>query len=233
MATLIEDTKGKIRDRPIQASLKTLLISAASHAGIDLVRVTSGGQAKKGTPGKRTGSTRHDEGFAADLMIEISGKALSFAKSQDLPYFKAFVTYAAQLGATGIGAGVDYMGPLTLHVGYGSEAVWGAGGKAANAPGWLKEAFAEGRKQHGKPLKPMASPAAPPVAPVSPEMFVNARTGLNLRAGPGTGFASLKVIPAGAHVFALGTAQDNWQPVDLQNDGLVDGFVFASYLSAV
>lgn len=58
MARLVEDTEGKIRDLPIQNSLRVLLIEAATRSGIDLVRVTSGGQVARGTPGKRTGSTR-------------------------------------------------------------------------------------------------------------------------------------------------------------------------------
>ena len=40
-------------------------------------------------------------------------------------------------GATGVGAGIDYMGPNTVHIGFGTRAVWGAGGSAANAPAWI------------------------------------------------------------------------------------------------
>lgn len=144
MATVIEDTKGKTRDLPIAAKLRQILIEAADDAGVDVVRVTSGGQAKKGTPGKRTGSTRHDLGNAADLMLERNGKALSFTKSAELPVFEKFVTAAASRRATGIGAGVDYMGEHTIHVGFGTRLVWGAKGKSANAPAWLKKAAESG-----------------------------------------------------------------------------------------
>ena len=44
--------------------------------------------------------------------------------------FEAFVTKAASLGATGIGAGVDYMGTKTIHVGFGSKL---CGAQAARA----------------------------------------------------------------------------------------------------
>jgi hypothetical protein len=144
MAKVIEDTKGKTRDLPIAAKLRQILSEAADQAGVDVVRVTSGGQAKKGTPGKRTGSTRHDLGNAADLMLEAKGKALSFTKAAELPVFEAFVTSAASRGATGIGAGIDYMGEHTIHVGFGKQLVWGAGGKAVNAPAWLKKAADKG-----------------------------------------------------------------------------------------
>ncbi|MBB4189291.1 hypothetical protein GGE07_005973 [Sinorhizobium terangae] len=65
-------------------------------------------------------------------------------------YVKRFVIAAAANGATGIGAGIDYMGPETLHVGFGrtpsdhSRIVWGSKGKSANAPRWLVEAAEEG-----------------------------------------------------------------------------------------
>lgn len=142
MATVIEATKGKIRDLPIKASLRDLLSKAADAADIEIVRVTSGGQARKGSGGKRTGSVRHDDGNAADLQLERAGRVLSFENPQERPLIAKFVTEASRLGATGIGAGLTYMGPHTLHVGYGSKATWGAGGKSANAPAWLRAAVA-------------------------------------------------------------------------------------------
>ena len=106
--------------------------------------MTSGGQCALGTCNKRTGSTRNDLGRAADLEIWRNGKALDFTKSKDLPFFANFVRACAALGATGIGAGTEYMGPRRVHVGYGKRAVWGAGGKGASAPTWLREAASSG-----------------------------------------------------------------------------------------
>ena len=142
MTQIIEATKGKIRDLPIQARLRDILLAAGREAGIDIVRVTSGGQARKGSGGKRTGSTRHDDGAAADLQLEKGGKVLSFENPLERPIIARFVSAAAARGATGIGAGVGYMGPHTLHIGFGSKLVWGAGGRSASAPAWLREAVA-------------------------------------------------------------------------------------------
>jgi hypothetical protein len=145
MTQVIEATKGKIRDLPIQKKLRDILLAAGEEVGIDIVRVTSGGQARLGSGGKRTGSTRHDDGAAADLQLEKGGKVLNFENSQERPIIAQFVTACAAKGATGIGAGVDYMGPHTLHIGFGSKAVWGgANASAAKAPAWLKEAVAAG-----------------------------------------------------------------------------------------
>src|SRR5262245_41740215 len=95
---------GKIRDRPISPELHVVLERAADAAGIDVVRVTSGGQ--PGSTGGRTGSTRHDHGRAADLQLVQGGRTLSFTDQDGGPAVEAFVTASAANGATGIGAGV-------------------------------------------------------------------------------------------------------------------------------
>lgn len=110
MAELREDAQGKIRNRPISGELKSLLLRAADESDVDLVRVTSGGQCRKVECTRRTGSTRHDAGRAADLQLMVAGRNLKFTKSSDPPVFENFVTAAARAGATGIGAGIDYNG---------------------------------------------------------------------------------------------------------------------------
>jgi hypothetical protein len=139
-ARIIEATAGKTRDLPIKAKLREILLQAGIEAGVEIVRVTSGGQARKGSGGKRTGSTRHDDGNAGDLQLEKSGRVLSF--ETDRAIFVTFVTACFRLGATGIGAGIGYMGQHTIHVGFGTKLVWGAGGLSANAPAWLRAAMA-------------------------------------------------------------------------------------------
>ncbi|MER9702220.1 glucosaminidase domain-containing protein [Mesorhizobium sp. M0133] len=139
---------GKIRDRPISKELEAVLQKAGSAAGIDKIFITSGGQ--PGTTGRSTGSTRHNGGRAADLQLFVKGKAQTFSDSQASRTVTKFVTAAAAHGATGIGAGVGYMGPATLHVGFGlnaadrSKITWGAQGRSANAPAWLIKAADEG-----------------------------------------------------------------------------------------
>ncbi|MCI4645981.1 MAG: hypothetical protein MRY64_14460 [Hyphomonadaceae bacterium] len=146
-AQLIEDTAGKTRDLPISADLRALLIGAASEVGIDTVRVTSGGQCAKGTCEKRVGSTRHDLGGAADLEIIKDGRTLSLLNFGDRETYRDFLQACAKLGATGIGAGPGYMTEFRVHVGYGSKAIWGAGGKSANAPEWVRSAVINGWQQ--------------------------------------------------------------------------------------
>jgi hypothetical protein len=137
-------TTAKIRDMPISTALRRVLLTAAREAGVEVVRITSGGQ--PGSRGRRTGSNRHDGGNAADLELVARGRTLDFTQSSDLDTICRFVASAAACGATGIGAGVNYMGPRRLHVGFGNgpqdstQVVWGEGGAAANAPDWFREA---------------------------------------------------------------------------------------------
>lgn len=154
---LIYGNQGAIRNLPLKAQLAAILEKAANASGIDAVRVVSGGQAGR----RRTGSHRHDFGGAGDIQLEMGGRTLDMSDPNDLPHISAFLNQAHQLGATGIGAGSDYMGNRTFHVGFGTPAVWGAGGSSANAPNWLRQA--------------LAGPGAP--APVTPSPVLQASTG--------------------------------------------------------
>jgi Bacterial SH3 domain len=62
---------------------------------------------------------------------------------------------------------------------------------------------------------------------------VNARDGLKLRGGPGTDFDSERTLPAGTEltVVALDEQDPSWVRVDLEGDGLLDGYVFAGFLT--
>jgi hypothetical protein len=209
------------------------LEKAAQAAGVDTINITSGGQDALGEGTRRTGSTRHDRGRAADLQLVRNGTTLTFTDEAAHPVVVAFVTAAAAAGAIGIGAGVAYMGPRTIHVGFGTSVhdhqklTWGAGGRSVNAPEWLREAAAAGWAEPSS----VAGPA--PDAPASRRFVVIARDGLKLRRGPGTNFTSEKTIPAGTelNVVDAGSEEPSWTRVDLECDGLVDGFVFAAFLA--
>lgn len=223
MAKVIENTSGKTRDLPIVPRLKTILSLAGSAAGIDEVIVESGGQCALGTCSKRTGSTRHDLGNAADLDLKKGGRILDFTKAADLPFFKAFVEAAASYGATGIGGDVGYMGPTRIHVGFGSKATWGGDGGTGQAPTWLANAAGKGWAN----LKPLPGPGTDRLL-----YQVIARDGLNLRSGPGTEFNVLRLLPFGTSLAILRLDGDNqaWAQVDLDKDGRTDGYVFRSFL---
>lgn len=143
---LVYANQGAIRNQPVDDRLYRVLQYAAQAAGIDQVRVFSGGQPSRGGPfrnirGRRIGSVRHDAGNGADINLIVGGRKLDFRNQNDRRRFQAFVSAARAAGATGIGAGTDYMGPTSLHVDLGTPAVWGGGGRSINAPAWLVEAY--------------------------------------------------------------------------------------------
>jgi len=146
--------------------LSDRLISALGYLG-DLgvtAEVFSGGQPSEGP--NRVGSHRHDHGNASDVFFYKDGRKLDWANPQDRPIFEEIVRRGKAAGITGFGAGPGYMQAGSMHVGFGSPAVWGAGGKSDNAPDWLRSAF------YGTPA-PQAAPeqqqaSITPPSPSSP-----------------------------------------------------------------
>lgn len=130
---------GATRNDPLDPKLIDAM-SFVADLGITM-DVVSGGQEAAGQGGSRTGSTRHDHGQAADVDFYKDGRKLDWNNPADLPVLQYIVSTAKARGVTGIGAGDDYMGAGRFHVGFGTPAVWGAGGKSANAPAWLVEAY--------------------------------------------------------------------------------------------
>jgi hypothetical protein len=127
------------RNDPIDPKLVEAM-SFVGDMGI-VMDVVSGGQEAAGEGGSRTGSTRHDHGMSADVDFYKDGRKLDWNNPEDLPVLQDIVRTARARGVTGIGAGDDYMGAGRFHVGFGTPSVWGAGGKRANAPSWLVEAY--------------------------------------------------------------------------------------------
>ena len=119
------------------------------------MEVFSGGQPGKGSGLPRVGSVRHDHGNAADVFFSRNGHRLDWANPQDQQVFRDIVQRAKANGVTGFGAGPGYMQQGSMHVGYGTPGVWGAGGKGANAPAWLRAAY------DGTPLGDAVAAAAP------------------------------------------------------------------------
>lgn len=135
--------EGAIRNKPIDPKLKQAIINAANQTGgISRVLVFSGGQDGKGQGKRRTGSVRHDHGGAADTYIyDMNNNLIRPDNPKYQKILGSFVSNAKRNGITGIGAGDGYMGGTGIHLGYGKPSVWGAKGKSANAPEWLKAAY--------------------------------------------------------------------------------------------
>lgn len=84
-------------------------------------------------------------------------------------------------------------------------------------------------KEIGDFLLVAAAPSATASAPVR---YVNARSGLRLRTGPGVEFDFATTLPFGTPVHPLSTS-GAWTAVDMQGDSAVDGYVSTGFLSDV
>lgn len=181
--TRVHERQGQvaaIRRLPIQEQLKDQLEYAATQTGVQ-VEITSGGQAGIGTGGPRTGSTRHDHGGAADLKLFVmkNGKKhyLDMRNEEDRAVMEKFTRETVRAGATGVGAGVGYMGPNMLHIGGGRPASWGGAD-------WIERARKEGvenrkgfdlkqwKEQHKEKSKIEESPKQPGEMPAGYERFL-------------------------------------------------------------
>ena len=108
------------RTLPIQTQLWNILETAARAAGVN-VAITSGGQVPASEGGvdgvNRTGSNRHDKGFAADVRLtDGDGTRLYTNNPEQLAIMLKFAEECKNAGATGIGMGNGYMGNGNIHV---------------------------------------------------------------------------------------------------------------------
>ncbi|WP_158972654.1 glycoside hydrolase family protein [Paraglaciecola sp. L3A3] len=112
-------------------------------------------------------------------------------------------------------------------------------GKKRSLAGLVKRRAAEGELF----LKPVDDEAStlPELMPQKiepePEMVVdqyavNARSGLRMRAGAGQDFDILDNLPLN-QILSIGQEIGNWVEVDLESDGVIDGWVYKTYLRKV
>lgn len=149
---IVYGNQGATRNQPLSPQLVQAL-GFLPEMGLT-AHVFSGGQPAIGTSDRRVGSTRHDDGGAADLFFYRGDERLDWRNPEHIPIFQEVVRRGREADLTGFGAGEGYMQPGSMHIGFGAPAVWGAGGSGANAPDWLREAF-------GAPTLGFSGSAAP------------------------------------------------------------------------
>jgi len=157
------ENQGATRNQPLSPQLISALSQVLPQMGIQM-EVFSGGQPSSGP--HRTGSHRHDQGNAADVFFSKGNRRLDWRNKADIPILQEIVQRGRQAGISGWGAGEGYMQPGSMHVGFGSPSVWGAGGAGRNAPAWLRAAYEGGpRPQPHQYALPVAEEAAAPAQP--------------------------------------------------------------------
>jgi hypothetical protein len=138
--------------------LQNVLKYAGGAAGVN-TEITSG--LERGHSGRHLGLPGQLGAHDVRLRDPKTGELLDMRNPEHQKQMAAYTENAAAAGATGIGAGsgTDYMGPHGIHVGGGpgAETVWGAGGRSANAPQWLRDAYARGRARAMSPEQVQAA----------------------------------------------------------------------------
>ena len=141
-----DDFKNATRNKPIQSALRSILEQVSAETETSIV-IYSAGQDPKGTPNaRRTGSIRHDNGYAADIRIYKDDRRLTALRSSDHEDLTEIVKSLKKAGIGSVGAGPGYMNgnlhvDIADRVGQGQALTWGAGGRSANTPSWLRTAF--------------------------------------------------------------------------------------------
>lgn len=154
------NNKGATRNKPISDDLRGRL-GYLNDMGITM-EIFSGGQDGIETGSKqRVGSVRHDHGNAADAFFYKDGRRLDWGNEADRPIFEEIVRRGVAAGVTGWGAGPGYMQQGSMHVGMGNPGMWGAGGKGANAPSWLRAAYGNPWVEPQRPAAAVAAASAP------------------------------------------------------------------------
>lgn len=137
-----------IRNKPIQPKLANMINAASAKSGYRIV-VYSGGQVATRDGGRngvnRTGSKRHDDGWAADIRVYDGSTRLSAENPSHFDRLYQFAKILKSVGIESIGAGPGYMaGNLHIDIAIsngrsGAQATkWGVNGRSANTPRWLR-----------------------------------------------------------------------------------------------
>lgn len=112
-------------------------------------------------------------------------------------------------------------------------------GKKRSLAGLVKRRAAEGALflKRMNETKDSLSEKMPQKIDAEPDMLVeqykvNARSGLRMRAGAGAEFEILTTLPLNK-TLSTGKEIENWMEVDLECDGVIDGWVYKSYLVKV
>lgn len=77
-----------------------------------------------------------------------------------------------------------------------------------------------------------AAAGGTPAPTAAADARVAVRAGARVRAGPGTNFDTVKVLPYGTRLRRV-AVRDGWASVDLEGDGAIDGFIFDRLLEDV
>lgn len=188
-------------------------------------------------------SSYHQYGVAADFVLYIDGKWSWDDSGERKKWWQQLHQLAAKQGLQPLSWELPHLQLQNL-----SLAALQAGEYPANGDtDWaenLQQAISNWQSLPPAPPLPPGLPVRPPLPAEATtdnaasnslanlsasKARVIARDGLRLRAGPGTSFDIKTTLVSGQQVYILGQS-GNWSQVDLQGDGLIDGYCHSGFL---
>lgn len=189
-------------------------------------------------------SSYHQYGVAADFVLYIDGKWSWDDKGPRKAWWQKLHRLAATVELEPISWELPHLQQKDQRLAQLQAGHYPADGDSSWAEN-LQQAIIDWRGNPIAPPVPNAAPVRPAIAAAAVELAssnsssmhsnrarVTARDGLRLRSGPGAGFEVKSTLLPGQIVYVLQTSGD-WSQVDLQGDGLADGYSHSGYLSAI
>ncbi|WP_019675235.1 M15 family metallopeptidase [Arsukibacterium perlucidum] len=188
-------------------------------------------------------SSLHQYGVAADFVLFIDGKWSWDDSAERKKWWQQLHKLAAKHGLQPLSWELPHLQMQDLNLSELQAGNYPQGGDSDWAEN-LQQAIDSWRGSPAAPPLPPGLPARPPLPSAAPaadsntpalanqlgiKARVSARDGLRLRAGPGTGFDIKTTLVSGQLVNVLGNSGD-WSQVDLQGDGLADGYCHTGFL---
>jgi hypothetical protein len=189
-------------------------------------------------------SSLHQYGVAADFVLYIDGKWSWDDSGERKKWWQQLHKHAAKHGLQPLSWELPHLQMQGLQLAQLQRGNYPAGGD----DGWaenLQQAITRWSGSPAAPPSPKALPTRPPLPPEAPaddtnttalasqpvlNARVTARDGLRLRSGPGTSFDIKTTLVSNQQVSVLGQSGE-WSQIDLQGDGLADGYCHSGYLA--
>lgn len=201
-------------------------------------------------PGRRvTNATAwrsyHQYGVAADFVLYIDGKWSWDDSGERKKWWQQLHQLAAKHGLQPLSWELPHLQLQNLSLAQLQAGDYPPGGDSDWAEN-LQQAISNWQGTPPAPPVPAEAPVRPPLpedastndaisstlVSLAVKARVTARDGLRLRAGPGTSFDIKTTLVSGQQVYILGQS-GNWSQIDLQGDGLADGYSHSGFLQSL
>jgi hypothetical protein len=189
-------------------------------------------------------SSMHQYGVAADFVLYIDGKWSWDDSGERKKWWQQLHKLAAKHGLQPLSWELPHLQMQGLSVSQLQRGIYPDSGDSSWAEN-LQHTINNWNSLPAAPPMPNEAPTRPPLPAAAPDADnralsdtaitgkkaqVIARDGLRLRAGPGTSFDIKTTLVSGQQVSVLGQS-GAWSQIDLQGDGLADGYCHSGYLA--